>query len=492
VSNETDTAVRPPLVDRADEARELLALADAGTKSLALLYGRRQVGKTYLLNHVWGERRRFYFLCAAQTPELNRLDLLRDLQTWHGRPYPAEDYPTWRTVFRALAQLASDGPVVVVLDEFQYLLRGGQDVTSQLVAVWDLLPQATSITLVLSGSAIATMEHLASGGEPLFGRVSWSHQLAPFDYRDAARMMPGYGPRAAAYLYGVLGGTPRYLAALQPTEPVAEGATRVIVSPRGEVHAQMLTLLEQIQGLRDVGDYRSVLAVAAEKPSLRDIVARTGLEEMSARRKLETLERLQYVRRERNFGASATAPYRYHVADNAVRFWYRFVHPERSLLVHTPPAEFWAAYVAPHLDGHMGAVFERMVRQAFERYHLTWGLPPAREWGRWEGVDADRASVEIDVVARLADRRLLVGEVKWSSAPRGPALHTGPNGLPGKVARLARSGQGWAHDLDDAVHLYASAAGFTSEMHDLAAADPRVHLLALEDLYPERGTPGEP
>ena len=59
---------RPEFVDREDEARDLPRLADSGQKQLGILYGRRQVGKTYLLEQAWGDRRVFYFLLAAAAP----------------------------------------------------------------------------------------------------------------------------------------------------------------------------------------------------------------------------------------------------------------------------------------------------------------------------------------------------------------------------------------------------------------------------------------
>ena len=481
VQKELPPITRPTLVDRETEVQELRSLADQHGKRLGILYGRRQVGKTYLLRHAWGDRKVLYFLAADQTAELNRADLLREMADWRGRSYPSEDYPTWRTVFRVLVDLAASGPIVVVIDEFQYLLQDGNDVTSQLVAVWDLVPQATPITILLSGSAISTMEHLASGHEPLYGRINWSHQLVQFDYWDAARMMPGYDPRTAAILFGIFGGTPRYLAALEPAEDLDDGTIRTIISPRGEVHLQMQTLLEQIQGLRDIADYRSVLRVAAQKPNIAEIVARTGLDAMSVRRKLELLEMLQLVRREQNFEAGPKAPFRYKIADNAVRFWYQFIHPERSAHAAMSPSAFWNTRVAPFLDSYMGFVFEDLVREAYRRFHDAWNLPSAIDWSRWEGVDRDRQSIEIDIAARLIDGRLLTGEIKWSSTPLGPALHTD---LIAKLARLARSGYGWAKDTDDAIFFYASAAGFTQEMIDLAALDRRIRLVSLADLYP--------
>jgi AAA+ ATPase superfamily predicted ATPase len=471
------------LVDREREIAELRHLAASGQKQLAILYGRRQVGKTHLLSHVWGEARVFYFLAAALTLDLNRQDLLRELAAWSGQALDPADYPSWRTVFRELLSLAEAGPTVVVLDEFQYLLADEDQITSQLVAVWDRAPRTLPLTLVLSGSEVSSMAHLHAGGEPLYGRVTWAAQLHPFDYRDAARMAPWLERRDAAYLYGILGGTPRYLAALRAGEPLADGVIRTYLSPHGEVHLQMLSLIEQEKGIRQPAEYRAVLtAVAGGRTELNQITTTTGLEEHVVRRALGVLADLGLVRGERNFGASKKAAYRYGVADNAVGFWHRFLVPLRSRLATDDPGRFWSAYVVPGLDTYMGRPFEAIVRQAYTRYHAKRGLPAAQEWGRWEGAHRERRGLEVDIVGRLEDGRLLAGEVKWSSSPHGPGLHAG---LLGKLARLAAAGQGWARDVDDAVFLYASAAGFTPEMVALATADPRVTLLTLADLYPE-------
>ena len=478
---QTNSMSLPQLVDRHNEAADLSRLADSGQKQLGILYGRRQVGKTYLLQHSWGDRRVFYFLLAEQTPDLNRQDLLRELSAWSGTSYDPADYPTWRTVFRALIDLASDDPLVVVLDEFQYVLGTGE-VTSHLVAAWDPVPKNRPITLMLAGSEISTMSHLQAGSEPLFGRITWSSRLYPFDYRDAARMAPHLAPRDAAYMYGIFGGSPRYLAALGEGESLAKGVSRTFVSPRGEVHLQMMSLLEQERGLRDLADYRSLLAVAARSAELKDVVEATKIEEHVARRKLETLENLTLVRRERNFEASAKQPYRYYLADNALAFWYSFVFPNRSRLIRESSGSLWGAVIAPQLDGYMGRIFEGMVREAYQRYATRWGLPSIKMWGHWEGVDHDRQPVELDIASRTDDGRLLAGEVKWSADTRGPGLHTS---VLNKLSRLAVSGQGWAKDVDNALFLYVSAGGFAPEMTALQEADPRVHFLTLSDLYPD-------
>jgi uncharacterized protein len=475
----------PDLIDREREIEALQRLAQREQPALALVYGRRRVGKTYLLDRAWPDRKTFYYLAANSTAAMNRTELLRELARWSGRLLDPADYPTWRTVFRLLVELAAERPLIVVLDEFQYLLNQADDIASQLVAVWDRELRGIPLLLVLSGSEVAVMEGLASGSQPLYGRFSLALKLQPFDYFDAARMLPGRTYREAAVLYGALGGLPRYLAAVDPGASVAHEFSRLLLSPTGEVALQVEHVVDQEQGIRNPAEYQAVLAAVAGGATLTsEIAQRAGLDDRAVRRVLDVLERLDLIWRERNFDAPAKAPWRYRLADNAVRFWYRFVHTNRSRLATGEVAEVWTERVAPLLDDSMGKVFEVIGRDAFRRHHAAWGLFGAAQWARWEGRDRNRRPIEIDLVARLDDGRLLTGEIKWSSRPVGPDVHAR---LLRNLEDLARSGQGWAKDALDPVrgagHLYVASAGFADEFRQLAATRDDVHLVTLDDLY---------
>lgn len=472
------------LIDREHELEELKDLPAAHKPCLGIIYGRRQVGKTYLLGRAWPEARAFYFLAADSTSELNRQDLLNELGGWAGRRFDPIDFPTWRTVFRLFVELSREAPLVVVLDEFQYLLGGDDDASSQLVAVWDREAQGHPLTLILCGSAVSTMEQLQTGGQPLFGRANWSARLRPFDYRDSARMVPDRSPREAALVYGIFGGTPRYLAVVRAHESIAAAASRALLSPNGEVHLQMSTLLEQERGIRDPAALRSVLAaIAAGHTEINTMAQAAGLGDQPhvVRRAIDVLEGLELVARTRNFGAGLRAPYRHYVLDNAVLFWHRFVLRHRSRLARRDEKAVWREHVAPYLNDYMGPVFERMVEQAFARYHARWDLPGPELWAGWTGQDRNRRSIEVDVVARLDDGRMLAGEIKWSSGRRGFELH---NGLTRDLEDLANSGHAWAREALAGQRLYVSAGGFTDEFAGWAATEKRVHLLTLDDLYP--------
>jgi AAA+ ATPase superfamily predicted ATPase len=480
-----DPSVPPELIDRDRELEALRRLADREQPALVLVSGRRRVGKTYLLDRAWPERRVLYFLAANSTAEMNRVELLRELGPWSGHPLDPADYPTWRTIFRLLVDLTADGPLVVVLDEFQNLLNQVDDIASQLVAVWDREVQGRPLLLVLSGSEIAAMEGLASGSQPLYGRFRLALKLQPFDYFDAARMLPGRALREAAILYGALGGLPRYLAAVESGAPVAAELARLLLSPTGEVALQVEHVVDQEQGIRNPAEYQAVLAAVAGGAALvGEIAQRAGIEERAARRVLDVLERLDLIWRERNFDAPPKASWYYRIADNAVRFWYRFVHTNRSRLATGEIAEVWTERVAPFLDDSMGKIFEVICRDAYRRHHHAWGLPGAAEWARWEGQDRNRRPIEIDLVARLDDGRILTGEIKWSSRPLGPEIHSH---LLRNLDDLSRSGQGWAKDAlspsRGAGQIYFSAGGFDDQFERLAGERTDVQLVTLDDLY---------
>ena len=139
-----------PFIDREAEAAKLRSLLDRGKPALALVHGRRRVGKTYLLSHLWPSGQVLYYSSSSTTPAINRQALVEEAARWSGEELRIEDHPTWRTVFRTLFSLRPSQPVAIVLDEFQYLADGEiglREITSELKRRVGIRP------VPLSGSA---------------------------------------------------------------------------------------------------------------------------------------------------------------------------------------------------------------------------------------------------------------------------------------------------------------------------------------------------
>jgi hypothetical protein len=481
------------IVDRETELRELREMATAEERHLALVYGRRRVGKTFLLTHTWRDSHveQLYFTASATSPAINRRALLREARTWADVELREQDHPTWRTVFESIFELYPDRPLVVVLDEFQYLADdrdGLGHVASELNAVWESdLRREAGLLLVLSGSAIRSMKALESGGSPLFGRLDWRRKLEPFDYFDAAHMTP-WGAREDVCAYAAFGGVPKYLDAIDPDRSLEANIVDLLLAPDGSVRIQVETALQQEEGFRDAAKYRSILAsVGQSRCTVGDIAASLDRSaDAGLKRMIKRLVQLDYLEQERNFDAPRNQPIRYRLADPAQRFYYGLVLPNESAIASAGPGEVWRErlqqQVWPSYVGY--EVFEDVVRQAYLRHADDRGLPPVDTWGRWEGKDRDRRPLEIDIVTRLLDGRMMTGSIKFRTRPAGAKVFLDHLEA---LERLADSGYAWAHDaLDpDASLLFASAAGFKDSFYEARRehVDHDVLTWTLDDLF---------
>lgn len=475
------------IVDRQRELALLAGLLQEPGPAIALVTGRRRVGKTFLLANAWPAESTFLFTATETTPDQNRHQLILDLAAWTGQDLLPEDYPTWRSVFDLLWRTRETQPLVVVLDEFQYLGEGGQNLAPVASAINATLERRTMdrpFVLVLSGSAVSTMEGLASGGAPLYGRLSTHLKLDPLPVFDVAEFVPTWDLRDKALGYGTLGGTPAYWAAVDPTTSFKQNVTRLLLAREGTLRLQLETLLAQEQGLGDTAAYNAIVrAIAGGATTRARIADASGLKaDTSLTRRLELLQEIGLVRVVDIMEAKANAAIRYRLADNAVRFYHVFVSTYTSLLERTDPHEAYEQVVAPRLATFMGLAFEGFAAQTYDRLRASRGLPLVERWSRWEGQDRAGQSLEVDVVAPLVDSRVTTGAVKFSRAPIGPNVFYDHLQA---LRRAADAGQRWAHRaLDGGPLIFLSAAGFTQTFLDAARAhEASVLTWSLADVY---------
>jgi len=476
------------LVDRQDEIDRLRSLLARGKPQLVLMYGRRRVGKTHLLSSTWHEQKSFYFTASETTPAQNRAALLTAFADWSGESLDVADYPTWRSVFRLLLDHATPSPLVITIDEFQYLGEDARElkgVASELNAAWERKRPARALVFVIAGSSVRTLESLNDGGSPLHGRFAWQCRLRPFDYWHAGELARFADLSDRARAYGVFGGTPRYLAAIDPAHTLAANIISLMLDPSGEVRELVRTALFQEQGLRDIPKYNAILrAIGRGRTELNRIAMDTGLDNSpSLREKVERLISLDYVQAGRNLGAGPKEPYRYRISDPALRFFYDVVAPLESALATQRPRLVWERHVMAGMDTYMGYVFEGMVEEAWYRLQEKLALPVVREWGRWEGVDRNRNPVEIDIASTLVDKRVLSGAIKWNRKRVDVSVHVEHIRM---LDRLADSGVAWANVArqPESPLLYAASGGFTKKFETVARSSrAEVYLWDLTDLY---------
>jgi len=457
---------------------ELAALADRWGSTgaqLLLLYGRRRVGKTYLLQYFLGQDKPHCYFLAAQT-SLSE-NIAQTAQAVVGclpqNGLSPADLPTFNSILRFVDQAASEHRFALILDEFQYLLELDRSIPSQIQAWWDTSGVRSKVFLVLCGSHLGVMEGLGGGQAPLFGRFTFKHKLLPMSYRDIAEFYAGgiLSARDKLTAYGVLGGTPRYHALFDPSVSLGQSICSHILSPLGLLHNEPEVLMASSQ-IRDPGPYNAALrAIAGGCTRPAEISQRVGASSAQLNFYLRNLMDLEWVTREYPFDETSDRRSIYKISDPFVRFWYRFVAGLRSELEFQPTGETYERRVKPYIDDYMGMyAFEDICHQYLRLRGSQLVRQPIRRSGRYWSRDG---RLELDIVAELEDGHYLFGECKWSSAPLGLGVYYD---LRNKVANLPE-----AKYQDQPTYAIFSAAGFDNELKQTPAHDG-VFLISGDDL----------
>jgi AAA+ ATPase superfamily predicted ATPase len=291
---------------------------------------------------------------------------------------------------------------------------------------------------------------------PLYGRRTAQYRLEPLCFHDARLFFPTYDPADQVRAFAILGGTPAYLRAVSASQPLLANVGQQVLTRGTFLHDEVRFLLQQ--ELREPRNYFAILeAIASGRTRLNEIKQATGLSGVTAY--LDTLQGLRLV--ERVVPATESKPHKsrrgiYRLCDHFARFWFRFVHPNRTLLERGGGQVVLDTLVTPQLDSFTGPIFEDICRQFLWRLGLAGKLPcvPLRIGGWW------RANEEIDAVVVGQDAALLV-ECKWTNRPMGVDV----------LRNLERKASLVRKELDTQRLLFGLCArgGFTPQVEEQAA-----------------------
>ena len=408
--------------------KELSVLERMYAKSdfqMAVIYGRRRVGKTALIDEFVKDKRCLYFTAQQKTSHQNLELFSRRVHKVFGLPGSLPPFASWSDVLDFVVERvggeANEPPLVIVFDEFPYAAQAEPSLASAFQVAIDHGLKQTNAKLILCGSNEGFMESEVLGSKsPLYGRRTLQIRLKPFDYLDAARMLPGATPEDLVAYYATFGGTPYYLSQVEPAKPYAENVRDLLFDTTGMLYEEPLMLLRQ--ELRETAQYNSILdAVGAGNTSPSRIAEKAGVNPNSVGKYLKTLSDLGIVERVAPFGEPATSRSAgYRLKDPFFAYWYRFVSKYVGSIEEGAGAVA-ATYATggPAFSTYVGKQFELVCLQWVRRQAAAGALPfPVLEFGQWWGTDPRvREEADIDIVAaNRAERMVLVGECKWRNS----------------------------------------------------------------------------
>ncbi len=388
---------------------------------LFVLYGRRRVGKTELMAHFCEGKRAIFFVSDLGSEISLRTAFSSAINAVLFSPGQMDAvYSSWEALFHTIGQAAQKERLVVVLDEFPYMVTAHPPLASMLQKAWDQSLKHSKIMLILCGSYIGMMEESVLGyNAPLYGRRTAQYLLEPMQFKDARLFFPSFPNEDQVRAYAVYGGIPAYLQTIEPNKSLIENIRDNILSRGSYLYDEVRFILQQ--ELREPRNYFAILqAIAAGKTRLNEIKQASELDGATAY--LNTLQQLHLV--ERVVPVTETQPQKsrrgiYRLKDPYLRFWFRYIHPNRSQLERGGVQPVLQNKILPEINHFASLAFEEVCQQFFWQAGLLGKLPflPVNI-GRWWN-----ASEEIDLVV-IGEQDAILVECKWSSHPVGTNIIT--------------------------------------------------------------------
>ena len=409
-----------PFIDREEELRFLEEQYASRDAALVVVYGRRRLGKTTLLERFLQEKPAIYFLASEEAERENLEEFKRLVAEFIKNPLLEKaGNLAWLDVFRELVNAGGEQRIVVVMDEFQYLCMSNAAYASVFQKIWDTLLKRHNVMVVLCGSLVSMMEsQTLSYSSPLYGRRTGQIRLGQIPFRFYSAFYPQLEPDELVQFYAVTGGVPRYIEAFQGIRDLHAAIERNLLRSESFLYEEPMFLLEK--EVSEVGSYFSILkAIAAGNHKLSAIAARLEVNQTKLTRYLAVLRQLDLV--ERRVPVTEDNPEKskkglYFIKDNFIAFWFRFVYPYRSYIEIGNPQTAMNAIKEKFVQSHAAYVFERVCRERLWQYSSDGTLPiQFNRAGAWWS-----ARQEIDIVALHEENSEIVFcECKYHEQPIG-------------------------------------------------------------------------
>lgn len=382
-----------------------------------VLYGRRRVGKTALINHFIDGKQAIYFMGVESNAKQNLENFSGSiLELVSGIQGAETSFTSFQAALDTVFRLSLHERIVLAIDEYPYVARVSQSLASTLQMLIDKYKDESKLMLILCGSSMSYMEdHVLAYKAPLYGRRTAQIKLLPFDFGETCHYFANYSADEKALAYGIMGGTPQYLLQMNDRLSIEQNIKNTYLNPTSALYEEPTNLLKQ--EVREPAIYTAIItAIATGASRMSEISGKVGENTNVCSIYLKNLIGLGIVQKETPYGEKASKKSIYSINDNMFRFWYRFV-PENASMIARGAADLVYQRIAPHLPEYMGKVFEEICKQYLWKLLLNEKSPVEfQSLGRWWGNDPiHKCQTEIDIMGEQDKDTALFAECKWTA-----------------------------------------------------------------------------
>ena len=393
-------------------ALEKLYLSDKF--EFVVIYGRRRVGKTALINHFIDDKKSIYFMGVESNAKQNLENLSKSILEFSSGIQTETYFPSYQAALEYVFQLAERERVVLAIDEYPYVARASKSLASTFQLLIDKYKDTSKLMLILCGSSMSYMEdHVLAYKAPLYGRRTAQMKIMPFDFEETCAYFRNLSDEDKALIYGIVGGTPQYLLQMSDTLSVEENIKNTYLNPMSFLYEEPVNLLKQ--EVREPAIYNAIItAIATGHSRMSEISTKVGEDTNVVSGYIKNLISLGIIKKETPYGEKASKKSIYSIEDNMFYFWYRFVLDNNSVIVRGA-ADLVYKRIEAQLSDYMGRVFEEICTQYLWKQLLLGKMPiEFVSLGRWWGNDPrQKCQTEIDIMGEQDSNSAIFAECKW-------------------------------------------------------------------------------
>lgn len=454
------------LIGRENELRRLEAFWEKDGFDVAVVYGRRRIGKSFLLkNFAEGKRSVFFQATADRNVNLRELATLVS-QTSDISGYIS--YPDYSAAFSEIGKLSKDEKLLFIMDEISFLEESEKGVLTVLQKFVDNDYTETNLKIVLCSSYSSFMEERVIGGaSPLYGRTSLRLKLQSLRPDESARFFDGWNLKDISDAHIIAGGVPYYLKRIAGYRTLADAVRSEFFTLGGALLSEPILLL--YTWARNSALYFQILnTISSGVTNTNKIADKLQIDPAQASAMLGTLQTFGIVGKKLNavIGGKKRG---WEITDNFFAFWASFVFPAMASI----EIESGEAALCKAID-ELPLFVGRHIEEDIRKYIVRTCGKIISEYGAAEFPDPkEKTNEELDFIAMCDDGTYLFGEFKWRTRQIGVQT----------LDDLRRKSYLAVPKASNREFYLCSESGFSEELVKLSADDSTVHLITGKEIF---------
>lgn len=415
------------LIGREKECAELKRCYDSDRSEFVIVYGRRRVGKTFLVDQYFLGRYDFSFVGGHKLSRQRQLRNFAKALKKYSNSEKEQNFADWFEAFDALEEFLESLPKekkkVVFVDEMPWIDTMKSDFVDALENFWNSwATRRVDILFIASGSATSWMvDKLIENQGGLHARITSSIYLRPFCLRETEQYLLSKHCKWDRYqilqCYMVLGGIPFYLSLLDVKSSLVQNIDRLFFQKNGVMQIEFGELYNAL--FTNADQYISIVKILAQYRNgmtRKELSGVLKLEGGKLTRILNNLERCDFITKNQFYGHK-TKDSIYQLIDFYTLFYYKFIENNA-----TKDEQWWSHnFESRGIEVWQGISFELLCKLHGEQIKTALGISGmSSDLSVWKVVANKEQSIpgsQIDLVIDRADRMTHLCEIKFSKGP---------------------------------------------------------------------------